>query len=931
MTAAPPSEGRPLWVRTLSVALCASLAWTPWALTWGDAFSEAAAAGQASGASARELVPAPSTAGQSVVLPASAGGNLDFGALFPSSTLGSPADFSALYGNHAAVMISGQAAQRDLLNDGSPTGAAYQALRSSVDRSRPDMRLDPLWFQTDNLLDNFEAISRTFADCTTETTFTNSTRETHIPDYRTCDRLVDRGGSCSWYHDYELPDPQPMVSVSGAARMTACGDQCVRVEMTRAAGEWDVAPGTLSFPVTWPVEGRVVITDPGRVLRITATLDFGDPPLPPLPEGYLPWQEGASYLARIGSRTVSSSSSPPPSLSDADMTEALRAGGPVQLMAYKSASARMEYNDGCVGSGCDFSITASVAPSMDLAIDIHYQPLDRPLSSLWGPNDGCYELLNTVTQGFCGGTVQCLGSPPLAPDGCYAAPGVRVCPPAMSPPPVPGENPFCTEIRVTADCSTFNTGQMDCWTDPQGNLQCPYNEGGHPSDCAVLEQDSNCGFIASRCVPGATDERGVCYLFEETWDCGALHAVPVLDRVQSVNCAGPVRCMGTDCAGFQSEQSGDFSNAVAALQAAQMAVTDMQCNAGGSCRVFSGEARECKRAVGGIVNCCKTPEGVSLTNYMNLVFAVAKIDSALMGLDKGTAIRGSWEILRQPITSTWSAVQESFTSVANNLMGQTTASATDAAASLGLDGFKQALLRQTAEWAAQLFGDAAVNALFSTTTGGAAVSGGAVAEGSVLQLGGGGAWLGTAMAWAMYAYLIYTVAVILVQLIWTCEQAEFELGAKRELRACHRVGGYCKSKVLGVCIEKRDSYCCFNSPLARIFNEQVRPQLGRDWGEPEAPLCGGLSTTELARVDWSRVNSDEWLAILYETGHFPTLPTLTLEDLTGTGSELAVETLGRPDAADRTAQRAEGIDSEQVRMDAEDELWGGTLPTLPSP
>ncbi len=101
-----------------------SLAWTPWALTWADAFSDAAAAGQAAGSSARELAPVPSTAGQSVVLPATAGGNLDFGALFPGSTGGSPADFTALYGNHAAVMISGQAAQRDLLNEGSPTGAA---------------------------------------------------------------------------------------------------------------------------------------------------------------------------------------------------------------------------------------------------------------------------------------------------------------------------------------------------------------------------------------------------------------------------------------------------------------------------------------------------------------------------------------------------------------------------------------------------------------------------------------------------------------------------------------------------------------------------------------------------------------------------------------------------------------------------------------
>jgi hypothetical protein len=126
--------------------------------------------------------------------------------------------------------------------------------------------------------------------------------------------------------------------VSGAARVTSCGDQCVRVEMTRAAGEWEVFPGTLPFLVTVPVEGRVAITDPGRVLRIIATLAFGDPPLLPVPDGYQPWQEQSAYSARIGSRTVLSNSSPPPGLLDEDVTEALRAGGTLQLVAYKSAT-----------------------------------------------------------------------------------------------------------------------------------------------------------------------------------------------------------------------------------------------------------------------------------------------------------------------------------------------------------------------------------------------------------------------------------------------------------------------------------------------------------------------------------------------------------------------------------------------------------------
>ena len=78
---------------------------------------------------------------------------------------------------------------------------------------------------------------------------------------------------------------------------------------------------------------------------------------------------------------------------------------------------------------------------------------------------------------------------------------------------------------------------------------------------------------------------------------------------------------------------------------------------------------------------------------------------------------------------------------------------------------------------------------------------------------------------------------------------EFELRVQRELRACHYVGSYCDSDILGICIEKQKAFCCFNTPLARIINEQAYPQLGRSWGEPEHPNCRGLSLQELERLD----------------------------------------------------------------------------------
>ncbi|RNF58575.1 hypothetical protein EFK68_04210 [Pseudomonas aeruginosa] len=95
--------------------------------------------------------------------------------------------------------------------------------------------------------------------------------------------------------------------------------------------------------------------------------------------------------------------------------------------------------------------------------------------------------------------------------------------------------------------------------------------------------------------------------------------------------------------------------------------------------------------------------------------------------------------------------------------------------------------------------------------------------------------LGAALSVIMWAYMIYQIANILVQIIWECEEEEFTLGAKKETKVCHFVGSYCASKSPFGCVEKREAYCCFNSPLGRIIQEQARPQLGQEWGEAENP------------------------------------------------------------------------------------------------
>ena len=105
--------------------------------------------------------------------------------------------------------------------------------------------------------------------------------------------------------------------------------------------------------------------------------------------------------------------------------------------------------------------------------------------------------------------------------------------------------------------------------------------------------------------------------------------------------------------------------------------------------------------------------------------------------------------------------------------------------------------------------------------------------------------------------------------ILNCDQAEQILAMKDDTRLCHQVGSYCSSKIplIGVCIETTRSYCCFNSRLARIINEQGRGQIGRSWGAAQSPDCSGFTIAQLQSLNFAGMNLSEFYAEIA-----PTLP-----------------------------------------------------------
>ncbi len=74
---------------------------------------------------------------------------------------------------------------------------------------------------------------------------------------------------------------------------------------------------------------------------------------------------------------------------------------------------------------------------------------------------------------------------------------------------------------------------------------------------------------------------------------------------------------------------------------------------------------------------------------------------------------------------------------------------------------------------------------------------------------------------------------------------------------------------LGICSTKRTAYCCFESKLSRILQEQGRPQLGKPWGSAKKERCQGSTVDEFARLDLSVMDFTEVYSDFMDAAKLP--------------------------------------------------------------
>ncbi|VWX49856.1 conjugal transfer protein TraN [Novosphingobium sp. 9U] len=117
----------------------------------------------------------------------------------------------------------------------------------------------------------------------------------------------------------------------------------------------------------------------------------------------------------------------------------------------------------------------------------------------------------------------------------------------------------------------------------------------------------------------------------------------------------------------------------------------------------------------------------------------------------------------------------------------------------------------------------------------------------------------TATGAAAIAYGPAAIAALATPFLtmFLCSSEEKLLDVKDRMGLCHYVGTYCSDSVLGVCTSKRKSYCCFQSKLARILQEQGRAQIGKPWGKPNSADCKGFTIDEFGKLDLSKMDFTE--------------------------------------------------------------------------
>ncbi|MDC8832951.1 conjugal transfer protein TraN [Alteromonas gilva] len=410
---------------------------------------------------------------------------------------------------------------------------------------------------------------------------------------------------------------------------------------------------------------------------------------------------------------------------------------------------------------------------------------------------------------------------------------------------------YCAEYRENPDCSEVNRTCTEDWYD-------------RDVDDWTEEEEEHEG-------------EEYCYNETVTYRCDSGRSISHTYERESNVCQGAIPCSGGDCEFGATESNGKFLDASLQANIMQNIDADRSCEDPtdpSTCRVFNGEAEYCSAEVTGMgTNCCEAPAGLNILSYVTMADGMMKMNKmAADGVFGGTVQSGSEALIEladgaytqfsEPVYSTWQSLSEPISSAYNSVLGNATGEVvTEAGTTVVAEGAGESAMgaalaeveQQVYEFVYDMLPEDLASLLFTET---------ATQEGTELIVNEA---ISDVMSSIMGAYAIYSYVKLALTLLTMCDENEEDMGVKLGQRQCFSVGDdYCSAKVLGICYQKRQDYCCYDSILARIIMEQAGPLLNKDMSS-----CEGLSQSELSRLDFKDLDLSEWIGLMVEADLVP--------------------------------------------------------------
>ena len=688
-------------------------------------------------------------------------------------------------------------------------------------------------------------------------------RQVHSPDIRECTRAVVTDNSVTLHRKIRVHPFAEYVSGSGLSGMNGCEslsdkEGCLQIQLGKDSGadnyyHCGCCIKEETFTVTLP--------NPHALSRAVLQEARWDDRLQVWINNKKIWQSNTDF--------------PPETSGGCELDSNFHLHNPVSLDSSVL---------GTTGNQVIFKIRTSVGDQGEgfALIKLYFDISQLIEDDRWTPSstlDQLKEMRQWQRDGLCNLSYQCLETMSNEEHTVHG----KVIPlqPTLSP-------------QLSADCKTVRA-EADCFYYKTISTQYP------PDHCAQYANDPNCEFLDSRCLG---EKSSVCYTHEDRYDCGYTGNLNRIGIEESIHCEGqPMQCMLGECqANMTDADNTDFASAVSGLHAAKHMSHDMQCNQDGSgCRIFNGKPCTCKQGIFNMVDCCNLPTNVNFASYMNLLLMGYLFDKSAIHLQGNfpNQLTGHYQKMREPLMqginklsqpakNLWSDMGKSWDKLTEKLWPTPAEVHTQAATAKPIAGelskeaqksvlgnMQQQLMRKMAEVVHKILGEDATNLLFRTAGNNLASQSGQLSQQSLIM----NPAITSAISAVTMIYTAYTMTKLIIQITNKCEDEEFELAAKREMKTCHKVGSYSESKFLGLSSMEYNSYCCFSSPLSRILQVQVRQQLKTGWGSAEHPDCSGVTPETLQAVDWDRIDLSEWLALLKLQNKLPELNADTLKQL----------------------------------------------------